>query len=75
MQKDSNQKLHFHEFPLIKENKWKKGAKSNYDIPQYIKDIPEEYPPICTMKEAGTLRAIKKKKKGKKKKKKIKNCS
>ena len=72
LRNNSYQKLHFYEFPLIKENRWKKGAKSNYDIPQYIKDIPEEYPPICTMKEAGTLRAIKKKEEREKEKEKNK---
>ena len=70
-----NKKVHLHEFPLIKENKYRNVAKTKYDIPQYISDIPEEYPPICTLKEAGTVRNIKKKEekeKEKEKKKKLK---
>ena len=61
--------MHFHEFPLIKESKWKSGALTKYDIPQYIRNMPEEYPPICTIKEAGALRNNKKKEEKEKKKK------
>jgi hypothetical protein len=53
------QNLHLHEFPLIKENKYKIGAVSKYDIPQYIREIPEEYSAFCTIKEAGKLKNIK----------------
>ena len=54
------QNLHLHEFPLIKENKYKIGAVSKYDIPQYIREIPEEYSAFCTIKEAGKLKNEKK---------------
>ena len=64
---NSYQKIHYHEFPLIKENKWKNGAITKYDIPQYIRDIPEEFPAFCTIKEAGSLRNIKKREEKKKK--------
>ena len=61
--------MHFHEFPVIKEAKWKMGALTKYDIPQYIRNMPEEYPPICTIKEASILRNNKKKEEKEKKKK------
>ena len=61
--------MHFHEFPIIKEAKWKMGALTKYDIPQYIRNMPEEYPPICTIKEASILRNNKKKEEKEKKKK------
>ena len=75
LKSNSYQKIHFHEFPVIKENKWRNGAKTKYDIPQYIRNIPEEYPAICTTKEAGMVKNIQKKEekeKEKEKKKKIK---
>jgi hypothetical protein len=61
--------MHFHEFPVIKEAKWKTGSLTKYDIPQYIRNMPEEYPPICTIKEASILRNNKKKEEKEKKKK------
>ena len=61
--------MHFHEFPAIKESRWRNGALTKYDIPQYIRNMPEEYPAICTVKEAGMLRNIKKKEEKEKKKK------
>ena len=75
LKSNTYQKIHFHEFPVIKENKWRNGAKTKYDIPQYIRNIPEEYPAICTTKEAGMVKNIQKKEekeKEKEKKKKIK---
>ena len=61
------QRMHLYEFPVIKENKWRIGAITKYDIPQYIRNIPEEFPVFCTIKEAGMLRNIKKKEEKKKK--------
>jgi len=61
--------MHLHEFPVIKESKWRIGAITKYDIPQYIRNIPEEYPAICTIKEAGMVKNIKKKEEKEKKKK------
>ena len=75
LKSNTYQKIHFHEFPVIKENKWRNGAITKYDIPQYIRNIPEEYPAICTTKEAGMVKNIQKKEekeKEKEKKKKIK---
>ena len=63
------QKMHFHEFPEIKESKWRNGAVTKYDIPQYIRNMPEEYPAICTIKEVGMLKNIRKKEEKEKKKK------
>ena len=50
------QKIHFYEFPLIKEQKYKFGAVTKYDIPQYIRGIPDDFPPICTLKEAAIIK-------------------
>ena len=61
LKNNSYQKMHFHEFPVIKESKWRIGAITKYDIPQYIRNIPEEYPAICTIKEAGMVKNIKNK--------------
>ena len=69
LKNNSYQKMHFHEFPVIKESKWRIGAITKYDIPQYIRNIPEEYPAICTIKEAGMVKNIKKKEEKEKKKK------
>ena len=70
------QKTHFYEFPLIKELKYKNGAKTKYDIPQYIENMPEEFPVFCTVKEAASIRNIQnkiKKREEKKKKLELKN--
>ena len=72
MRDNNYQKVHIHEFPIIKEGRWRNGAKTKYDIPQYIRNIPEEYPAICTIKEAGILRNIKKKEEKEKEKEKKK---
>ena len=72
MKNNNYQKIHLHEFPIIKESRWRNGAKTKYDIPQYIRNIPEEYPAICTIKEAGILRNIKKKEEKEKEKEKKK---
>ena len=69
LRNNSYQKIHLHEFPVIKESKWRIGAITKYDIPQYIRNIPEEYPAICTIKEAGMVKNIKKKEEKEKKKK------
>lgn len=69
LKNNSYQKMHLHEFPVIKESKWRIGAITKYDIPQYIRNIPEEYPAICTIKEAGMVKNIKKKEEKEKKKK------
>jgi hypothetical protein len=61
--------MHFHEFPAIKESRWRNGALTKYDIPQYIRNMPEEYPAICTIKEVGMLKNIRKKEEKEKKKK------
>lgn len=65
------QRIHFYEFPLIKESKWKIGAKTKYEIPQYIDDAPEDFPIICTIKEAGSIKNFNNKLK--KKEEKLKN--
>lgn len=49
-------KTHYYEFPLIKELKWRNGAKTKYEIPQYINDVPEDFPVFCTIKEAGAIK-------------------
>ena len=72
MKSNNYQKIHLHEFPVIKENKWRNGAITKYDIPQYIRNIPEEYPAICTIKEAGILKNNKKKEEKEKEKEKKK---
>ena len=54
---DSNyQKIHYYEFPIIKELKWRNGAKTKYEIPQFINDVPEDFPVFCTIKEAGMIK-------------------
>ncbi len=63
------QKMHCYEFPIIKELKWRNGAKTKYEIPQYISDIPEDYPVFCTIKEAGMIKNKLKKKEDRKKNK------
>ena len=68
------QKIHYYEFPLIKELKWRNGAKTQYEIPQYINDVPEDFPVFCTIKEAGMIKNYQnkmKKKEEKNKKNKI----
>ena len=52
-------KLHFFSFPLIKEEKWIIGAKTKYDIPQYIEGIPDGFAIFCTTWEAGKVRKYK----------------
>lgn len=52
------QKIHFYEFPLIKKMKYKNGAKTKYDIPQYFEDMPEDFPIFCTIKEVNTIKRI-----------------
>ena len=49
-------KLHFFSFPLIKEEKWIIGAKTKYDIPQFIEGIPDGFAIFCTTWEAGKVR-------------------
>ena len=54
---DNNyQKIHYYEFPIIKELKWRNGAKTKYEIPQFINDVPEDFPVFCTIKEAGMIK-------------------
>ena len=65
------QKIHFYEFPIIKEARWRNGAKTKYEIPQYINDAPEDFPLICTIKEAGSIKNYNNKLK--KKEEKLKN--
>ena len=50
--------MHFYEFPLIKNMKYKSGAKTKYDIPQFFEDMPEDFPIFCTIKEANTIKRI-----------------
>ena len=69
---NDHNKMHAHEFPLIKEAKWRNGALTKYDIPQYIRNIPEEYSAICTLKEAGMIKNFKKKEEKEKEKEKKK---
>ena len=51
-----DKKLHYWAFPLIKEEKWFIGAKTKYDIPQYIEGIPDGFAIFCTTWEAGKIR-------------------
>ena len=51
-----NKKVNYYCFPTIKKEKWLKGAKTRYDIPQYIEGIPEGFAIFCTTKEAGKVR-------------------
>ena len=48
--------MNYYSFPIIKKEKWLKGAKTKYDIPQYIEGIPEGFAIFCTTKEAGKVR-------------------
>ena len=70
---NSFQRIHYYEFPVIKELKWRNGAKTKYEIPQYINDIPEDYPVFCTIKEAGMIKNIQNKLKKKEEKRKVKS--
>lgn len=54
--KGMNKKVNYYSFPLIKKEKWLQGAKTKYDIPQYIEGIPEGFAIFCTTKEAGKVR-------------------
>ena len=49
-------KLYYYNFPIIRESKWRIGAKTKYDIPQYIDGIPEGFSIFCTTWEAGRVR-------------------
>ena len=49
-------KLFYYSFPIIRESKWRIGAKTKYDIPQYIDGIPEGFSIFCTTWEAGRVR-------------------
>ena len=49
-------KLYYYHFPIIRETKWRIGAKTKYDIPQYIDGIPEGFSIFCTTWEAGRVR-------------------
>ena len=71
MPEHNYQRIHFYEFPIIKESKWRNGAKTKYEIPQYIDDAPEDFPIICTIKEAGSIKNYNNKLK--KKEEKLKN--
>ena len=63
------EKMHVYEFPLIKEAKYKNSSLTKYEIPQYIKGIPEDFSAICTAKEAGIIKNIIRKEEREKKKK------
>ena len=52
----NNKKVNYYSFPIIKKERWLKGAKTKYDIPQYIEGIPEGFAIFCTTKEAGKVR-------------------
>ena len=54
--KGVNKKVNYYSFPIIKKERWLKGAKTKYDIPQYIEGIPEGFAIFCTTKEAGKVR-------------------
>lgn len=49
-------KVHYYEFPIIKEIKRRNGAISKCDIPQFFNDMPEEFPVIWTIKEVATIK-------------------
>ena len=51
-----NTKVNYYCFDKIKKERWLKGAKTKYDIPQYIEGIPEGFAIFCTTKEAGKVR-------------------
>ena len=67
----SYQRIHYYEFPIIKELKYKNAAKTKYDIPQYICDIPNDFPLFCTIKEAVVIKNYQNKLKKKEEKNKI----
>jgi hypothetical protein len=50
-------KIHYYEFPKIKEAKWRNEAISKYDIPQLFDNVPEEFPSLCTTKEVGRIKS------------------
>ena len=51
-------RLHSYEFPLIEGKNWKEEALTKYDIPQLIKDIPEQFPPFCTTEESCLIKNL-----------------
>ena len=57
-----NKKIIYTEFPKIKEKKYLQGAKTLYDIPQYIEGMPEGFSIFCTTWEAGKIRKYEAKK-------------
>ena len=59
-------KVHYYDFPIIKEVKWRNGAKTKYEIPQYINDIPEDFSVFSIIKEAGIIKNYQNKLKKKK---------
>ena len=48
--------MHYYLFPEINEERWKVGAKTKYDIPQYINGIPDGFSFFCTTWEAGKIK-------------------
>ena len=58
---DRTKNLAYYEFPLINKEIYQNSALSKYDIPQYIKGIPEGYSVICTIEEATKIRNHEKK--------------
>ena len=67
--------LTYYEFPLIKKEIFKNNSLSKYDIPQYIKGVPEGYSIICTIEEAVKFRNHEKKMEKKMEKKEIEEKS
>ena len=53
---DKTKNLAYYSFPLIKKEVFRNSALTKYDIPQYIKGMPDGYSIICTIEEATKIR-------------------
>ena len=49
-------KFKCYEFPKIEEAIYQEKSKSQYEIPQYIQDIPEGFSIFCTLWEASKVK-------------------
>ena len=58
---DKTKSLTYYSFPLIKKEIFRNNALTKYDIPQYIKGMPDGYSIICTIEEAAKIRNYEKK--------------
>lgn len=51
-----NKRFTCYEFPKIKEGIFQKQSMTEYEIPQYIRDIPEGFSIFCTLWEASKIK-------------------